>query len=1681
MSFLNSQILNRYTLPTSITLKKEDVNSPFSFKDWFNAHKNIIAGQEYAQYNEYLINWYKEKHTKTLDFSLNLKLKYLSLLRQLQLFLSREETESWYNDIDFNNDKELLLAAPFFAKKLRDISFYYARLRETLKESRLRYNQTGVGFGITSQLQKHLLTEYTKRSSQGPILIPSSFWNSIPELSAIKDSLVIQLEELYDNHSYLDHSPTVALSSYYDLDSKDVENFLITKNLNLSSLSWIYSSGILPPSLSSEQEDVNFYTNLLSQKYIGRNLFTGTLPISSDQKDFYTISLLEGTNFFYWPSYVYNSQAEDLPLYQPQALSSCGIETFATAGSSVDIADTFFVKSARGIEGAWLRSNLYNITSANMAAILESSSETSFRFPFPGFGLSAEDLPWTGFGWSYDKKYRYLEDKIRQSIEDLYWTTSIDVSSIHPLKLQDTTLISSKAQPGKNLNHSDKFRYFSPTPNYQTVSLNEPFQEAWLYKFTETDIPIRTDVNTLIWPYERIDNEQPFPTYYPTNFSDICESLPISFLHAPLALGSLSLSSSDIIYKIQNYQDTIENAAECSWLFESPLEIPEKEIFLNNSTSLQLQVNSKSYVRFIWTGPDYTDADRVFKSIPHSPECLYLSNPLHTHKNFDSCSCRSVLFSPLGHPGEKFSDNETQTDFITEDNQPLEDFDLSTINTSLSTFGWFKTISQTGWGNGKWICGDSSLGNNFYLRKNQKYIYYRAGSKTDELIYPSYTLRYMHPSFTNRIWMRGKKDSEGNWVTTLEPSKMVLSPGDLLIYQRKSSTSYSLSGLVEEIVDLSENRGSVWTNINYLTPSDNKPIIVSYPSVNYSTNPDPQYPKVAFNNILRIEKWSLSSPGLPIQYFTTPSFTFIPTLTGIYTIGLTALSGDPNSLVISTLTGIPSLTGFYESSPNFNFYYTNSGVYIFNDIPAITAVSNISFVPSYSSVETPIPGFVLNTPLKGWDYNISAPNPYALVSDSGAKPFWAQTYYTDNTQFTRYPGLENPQRFFDEHNVITQPEFSQIVLQIGDRIDYIRNYPTRISWIQPITLITSSDENTWCSLEISLSTSNIESVLNSYKEEKNIVATKTPSPIVLTNKIDNEPVEIYYNAINPFVWNITAIPQRNFTTYIEPSTVLSVEAIMPFVNLANENFPTFAVFPTIEDLYSKSQTGGYFIPSNFGASKYLNKKYTLGLNTSSSSLSGYFNETSKLGLTKYLQGSPYEILIEDSSWFKEPINSNVLAGYLNKAVYKTHQKFIPYQSSSEVNSLVQTGIVTPQTLQDPWSEEAEPKWLDSNNHPISFEGELKVSQWTEAQVQFTDLHMDQWVSDIFGNQYGLYKNIDLNATIAEKREAYGQIWVKDNSQKILPAVKALSGIFDTYLETPFIHELTGVGIKKIDVFFDTLMIETSSVLFLEKISYNFSTDQIYSVADDSRRLSLVLVPGNGFILLEPFLSGGNFVEGFLLQENAAGLLLDDLSIGVKFGETWFSPIQKKVVISVAATLEDTIFPELYEIDLEDLSFIKIFPNSSEDITSITSLSSFEFESNGRPLLSYNSLLKEYILVIPYKTKTSLNGFLEFTIDNKETLFLNTIKNFQSLPYEASLPYISQILNTTVPLSGFLNFEILVDNGPVTFSSVSLPSWVTMTPGGILSGFPISIGNVFAEFSITNNFGTSFYSLNIEII
>ena len=799
----------------------------------------------------------------------------------------------------------------------------------------------------------------------------------------------------------------------------------------------------------------------------------------------------------------------------------------------------------------------------------------------------------------------------------------------------------------------------------------------------------------------------------------------------------------------------------------------------------------------------------------------------------------------------------------------------------------------------------------------------------------------------------------------------------------------------------------------------------------------PQYPTLNLNSdIVSISCWSLSAPGQPLQYFTNqPSVLITPTLTGLYTFAVTAIAAD-NSL------------------------------YIFTNIPPVTAVPNTILVQTLTSYSAPVPGYVLNTPLKGWDYNLGQANPYSFLSNSGAKPYWAKAY-NQKDEYTGFKGIESwgkPQRFTDKYNILTQPEISDILLNVGNRIEYTRKTSVDLTWTQPVDLTITVDDNKWCTLNVIVSnTSNLADQIQDYKNDLEVYPTFETSNLSFESFVDNEPVEVYYNALNSFTWNITAVPQIPETIYQSSSAVLGIVAKQPWANLSNQFYPTVATSPELDELYSTIDIGGFFTPMSLGASVYVDKDYTATLSQSSTALGQYFENIKQRyngrGLTKEVQQTPYINYTENNIWLKEPIVAGPIAGTNKKSIFKKYQKFIPYQSGYESNPRLKIGLLNPQSRQSPWGGKEDSEWTDLLNKPTTFTGELDIEVWADTQIlKQVGLQVDNWVTDIFGNQYSLYKNLD-NVLPVNRKSVSGEIWARKNSQLVEPASKSLLNVFDTYAGTNIINELTGTGVHKIDLFFDTLLIETSGSIIFEKINYDYNTDNIFSVADEARYISLAM----------PVLA--NFDKEF------SNTSLSSYNFA-KAGETWFFPEKKEVTQSICGLINNIITPELYRLDINTQILKKIFPTTADDIITINSLSSLGLTSIETPILSHNNLKKEYLLTLLGKNSVNSTVIIEFKISDLTNNKLVSVNVYTPVLTEAlkEPPIVNQSLFVSLSTNSLLSFQCSALNGSAIFEKVTGPDWINVSPAGLFTGLSPSIPATYnTTFKASNTIGPTFYS------
>lgn len=227
---------NKIQNTTSLTvtlgnLDSGDVDQPYSYLDWRQRAGIIKPDQLFSAYNEYLRNWYNKRNVvRVVPTTHVIKQDYITLLKQLVLSFQSEEEKRFLQNLDYDNDVELAIAIPVFARQLKQIALYLAEKRESVKATKLKYSMAGTRQAIEKILYQHLLTAFTQKKHATQVYDPE-FYTSLPQLSAVNSFLTIQVDELYDEANYFDSDPKVAVSSYTGVNDFEFVNSLLTNAL----------------------------------------------------------------------------------------------------------------------------------------------------------------------------------------------------------------------------------------------------------------------------------------------------------------------------------------------------------------------------------------------------------------------------------------------------------------------------------------------------------------------------------------------------------------------------------------------------------------------------------------------------------------------------------------------------------------------------------------------------------------------------------------------------------------------------------------------------------------------------------------------------------------------------------------------------------------------------------------------------------------------------------------------------------------------------------------------------------------------------------------------------------------------------------------------------------------------------------------------------------------------------------------------------------------------------------------------------------------------------------------------------------------------------------------------------------------------------------------------------------
>jgi len=1555
-----SNVLSKYSKAIDLTQQSgvsKDVNSPYSFIEWIKRNIGVIPGKEKEQYDGYLSQWYITHNASKQDTSEQLKEDYKQLIKQLAIVFKSEADREWMSDINFDDPIELEQAIPFYARKLKEIAIYIINKREAVKKAKLKYNTSGSRPALERLFYEYLLKAFTRRRFPGNEYLTNvtdlSVLNALPELSAVSPSFQIIVEELYDDTEYYDKDPTVNVTDYYDLTSTTVGTYLTGKMLNTNDFDWLYKIGTSPiytdnPLLSGLSNIMILYNNgmpltaaellisdgmfdlyyrkALTEKYLGETQYVIDGGYYTPVQAEFSIPLEVGNNWFYWLSGEHY-YADPYSQYDAtNILESNLVESGATGAAKYTQSDIIFTWQGDDYKGAWLRKDGTTTINHIMSARLPKG-KTVFSFPTPGFGVSGEDLDWSGKQYNnLDYSHYYLDKQTQIDIKSLYWaTTSSTLSTLKPIYIYDTPLVENGALAGIKYDDSDSItiRVGGPFDTNPNGVYNGHQQYAWLHKMTHTEIPLALGGNSIYWPFIRYTKDIPVVA-----LSSQCTVMTLSSINMKYFLGACagpSPQTSDIIYKLlaplYTERETINDsiAIDAAWLSGAPITYIEGMDTDVSPISAAAQPGLTHFVTpgkrctFIWQDED-KNANEVIKNYAHQTDCEYIAEDLISlHKEIPAqkkdldynqwlkCDCKALYYSPLGHPGNKFDDFNKLSDYIISITNPTEafDFDLWRGSDGLgykssTEFGWFKLNNgqqnepDVGWGPGSWI---TYTGQPFILKNNMMYAYYRSGLNrtTPEENAPYLILKYKYTNSAQQwIKMRYDKDTE-DWISVDEPTTLTFGPGDYLYYDHISTKIIPISSVE---INVTQETVKIYPTLDDITISSSLTSVSDPNSIRHV----PISTFDAYGNIL--ESFNIPYPDMTLG------------------LPMTSIAHINNIQQYSVSTGVSSVSSYVARMDCFNS-------------------DNINYI--------------LSVPLSGWNYST---NLFDGIT-SGARPVWLQALDSD-TESTKYKGIaiwDGIPELVDDYNFIYGGKMSNMILDSDTYVEYKRIDDTAIVWEQPLVYTAATPIYQWRQLLFDTNAvSNLTANSLNNVRDLTVTATNISSDIEF-KYIENVPLLVNYYARNSFTWmqevssSTQGIPPTGGSWNVATSGDL-ITPLTPYAYLTNRHYPTYAAVPYIGNMYSLKDRGGYFIPRMLGISTAVCKNIHNIIDTVGNGLLVMENRgyqtifrnvdiyATDRGLSKKDQTTPITTTTINSNWMKSNITEWGKSGYITNA--QKHQEFIPYQTKYETTSKNDNGIRRQGDAYDPWYGDEDNVWENTIDWNTNFRKQYPIESWYE-QFYDTDKQLYQWKTDIFGNQYALFKDT-AGLTIYEKRQLPGELWTRDARNTIKIAQESLASVYDNFyiLNTSFETQLSSY-LKDFDIWYDTIMLNTTAYLLFAKISFDYDTNEIYTIADNIHRI--------------PICDG-------------------------HFGGTWFHEEEKSVIICMVNSSDYVYYPVLYSLDLETNILEKVLNDSTGTI--ITSIASIQLSAIEDPVFTYN---KEY-----NKYNVSFVGYGEL----KQGMYVNSI-------------------------------------------------------------------------------------------
>ena len=363
-------------------------------------------------------------------------------------------------------------------------------------------------------------------------------------------------------------------------------------------------------------------------------------------------------------------------------------------------------------------------------------------------------------------------------------------------------------------------------------------------------------------------------------------------------------------------------------------------------------------------------------------------------------------------------------------------------------------------------------------------------------------------------------------------------------------------------------------------------------------------------------------------------------------------------------------------------------------------------------------------------------------------------------------------------------------------------------------------------------------------------------------------------------------------------------------SLKNIDNPTIASVQSLENLYTDYMMGKFFIPSKSGILQYnaFKKNYYVNYGKLSPNSVYVFPDPDIVESGKFNSPLVYRV---DTSFNKQKLQSGIRLGEIISDSY--FQRFYPYESLSQDLRLQPYGLSLVTDNVDFWNGEKDSEWTKSDIWPgLDQVEKLPIDERLASLMQDAG-GMAEWYSDIYGNEFGLYKDTNSVSIFEKKKLTKGSLYVKNGVTGIVSNANDI--LNDVYLKYPgFVNSELKDGIYSVYVIKNVVVLETKNYVVVDSYDFDFSSGKFLNV----------LSPGIYIPKAEINPNIEKFVNSFYV-ESSDNLYLCFL----------------KLLPSLSSSNYKSIYPAIYQLEVESLRFDQRHPGNGINAT-VYSLSSNDF-------------------------------------------------------------------------------------------------------------------------------------------